>query len=108
MTEQEKREKAIEEKYEKEVSQIAEVLDNAKTLCIATVGSLNKGFGDWYARFVRGAGYRREAEVRNETAMEIRDMLLERLYAQENILLRFELAAMITKIETVFGVEVEE
>ena len=51
-------------------------------------------------------GYRKETDAQREAAKDIRDMLLERLDTQENMLVRFELAAMIAKIETVFGLEV--
>lgn len=92
MTEQEKRENAIEEMY-KELA--IEGVENPHALYAFCIVAIN-------------AGYRKEDEVKNETAKEIRNILLERLDAQENMLLRLELAAMIVKIETVFGVEVEE
>ena len=54
------------------------------------------------------AGYRKADEVEKKTAKDIRDMLMQRLNGQKNMLLRLELAAMIVKIETVFGVEVSD
>ena len=101
MTEQEKREKAIDEmKFVAE--KYCEVIDDAYG-CERECIPCSRLFGELY-----DAGYRKEEEVQKETAKAIRDMLLKRLNEIKNIISRFELAAQITKIETVFGVEVEE
>ena len=109
MTEQEKREKEIcvtKEDFER--SEIIHQTIGCSYKCYEC-RRYNKECKDYaIVKQLKSYYERKEEEVRKETASEIRDMLLERLDEQENMLLRFELAAMITKIETIFGVEVEE
>lgn len=45
----------------KQIEEMAEVLDAAKINALATIGSLNDGFGMWYARAMYNAGYRRQS-----------------------------------------------
>ncbi len=42
---------------EKEIEEMASVLERAKISAIVTIGSLNKGFGYWYADSLVNAGY---------------------------------------------------
>lgn len=55
---------------QKEIEKMAADLDKAKELALGTVGSLNNGFGGWYAKCLVGKGYGdvREAEHRAEVA----------------------------------------
>ena len=51
---------------EKQIEGMAKDLDEARDLARATVGSLNNGFGGWYARQLYNKGYRKESEVVKE------------------------------------------
>ena len=42
---------------EKEIEKMAADLDKAKELALGTVGSLNNGFGGWYAKCLVEKGY---------------------------------------------------
>ena len=55
---------------QKEIEKMAADLDKAKELALGTVGSLNNGFGGWYAKCLveKGYGDVREAEHRAEVA----------------------------------------
>ena len=44
------------------VEEMAEVLEEAKINAHATIGSMNGGFGMWYAEALYNAGYRRQSE----------------------------------------------
>lgn len=48
---------------EKQIEEMAEMLENAKLQARGTVGSLNNGFGMWYATALYNAGYRKMDEV---------------------------------------------
>lgn len=47
---------------EKQIEEMADVLDNAKMDARATIGSMNHGFGIWYANALYTAGYRKQSE----------------------------------------------
>ena len=47
---------------EKQIEEMAEVLENAKIDAHATIGSMNRGFGVWYANALYTAGYRKQSE----------------------------------------------
>ena len=51
---------------EKQIEEMAEVLDAARINALATIGSLNDGFGMWYARAMYNAGYRRQSGATDE------------------------------------------
>ena len=51
---------------ERQVAEMAETLETAKINALATVGSLNDGFGMWYARAMYDAGYRRKSGATDE------------------------------------------
>lgn len=42
---------------QKEIEKMAAALDKAKELALGTVGSLNNGFGGWYAKCLVEKGY---------------------------------------------------
>lgn len=46
----------------KEIEKMAEVLETAKIKALGTIGSLNQGFGMWYANALYDAGYRKIPE----------------------------------------------
>ena len=48
---------------EKQIEEMAEVLENAKIEAHATIGSMNNGFGVWYAQALYNAGCRMQGEV---------------------------------------------
>lgn len=45
----------------KAIEELAQVLDKAKEDALATIGSLNRGWGTWYAEAVYAAGYRKQS-----------------------------------------------
>lgn len=45
-----------------QIEEMAEVLENAKIDARATIGSMNNGFGVWYAQALYNAGYRKHSE----------------------------------------------
>lgn len=45
-----------------QIEEMAEVLENAKIDARATIGSMNNGFGVWYAQALYNAGYRKQSE----------------------------------------------
>ena len=47
---------------EKQIEEMASVLENAKIDALATIGSMNHGFGVWYAQALYNAGYRKQSE----------------------------------------------
>lgn len=47
---------------EKQIEEMAKVLENAKIDAHATIGSMNRGFGVWYANALYTAGYRKQSE----------------------------------------------
>lgn len=51
----------------KEIAEIAKALEEAKISALGTIGSLNKGFGHWYAEALYNAGYRKEKTCKNIT-----------------------------------------
>ena len=53
----------MKEQIEKQaIEELAQVLDKAKEDALATIGSLNRGWGTWYAEAVYAAGYRKQSE----------------------------------------------
>lgn len=47
---------------ERQIEEMARRLEEARELAIATVGSMNNGFGGWYAKQLYKNGYRKEKE----------------------------------------------
>lgn len=45
-----------------QIEEMARVLDEAKIDALATIGSMNYGFGMWYAKALYNAGYRKHRE----------------------------------------------
>ena len=43
------------------IEELAAVLDKAKEDALATIGSMNYGFGVWYANAIYNAGYRKQS-----------------------------------------------
>lgn len=86
------------------LEEMAQVLETAKIKALATIGSLNNGFGEWYAKALYNAGYRKADEVRKETAREILSQI-------DKILKRNHICSVLGEIDELakkFGVEVEE
>ena len=53
----------VEKQIEKQaIEEIASVLEQAKIDALATIGSMNEGFGMWYAKAIYNAGYRKQRE----------------------------------------------
>ena len=46
---------------EKQIEEMAEILEAAKINALATIGSLNDGFGMWYATALYNVGYRKQS-----------------------------------------------
>lgn len=49
---------------EKQIKEMAEILEKAKTNALLTIGSMNNGFGMWYATQLYNAGYRKVEETK--------------------------------------------
>lgn len=50
----------VEKQIEKQaIEEIASVLEQAKIDALATIGSMNEGFGMWYAKAIYNADYRK-------------------------------------------------
>ena len=47
---------------EKQIEEMADVLERAKVNACATIGSMNSGFGMWYATALYTEGYRKQSE----------------------------------------------
>ena len=47
---------------EKQIEEMGAVLEKAKIEANATIGSMNNGFGTWYAQSLYNAGYRKQRE----------------------------------------------
>ena len=47
---------------EKQIEEMGAVLEKAKIEANATIGSMNNGFGAWYAQSLYNAGYRKQSE----------------------------------------------
>ena len=47
---------------EKQIEEMASILENAKIDALATIGSMNHGFGRWYAQALYNAGCRKQSE----------------------------------------------
>lgn len=60
---------------EKEIEEMAEVLEQAKINALYTIGSLNNGFGHWYANALFSAGYGNVKEAVKEFAEELKRRL---------------------------------
>lgn len=62
---------------QKEIEKMAADLDKAKELALGTVGSLNNGFGGWYAKCLVEKGY---GDVR-AAVKEFADKVLSKIYS---------------------------
>ena len=58
---------------EKQIEEMAEVIEQARIKATDTTNSMNYGFGGWYAKELYNAGYRKASEV----AEEIEKYILE-------------------------------
>ena len=58
---------------EKEIEKMAADLDKAKELALGTVGSLNNGFGGWYAKCLVEKGYGDVRAAVKEFAEKLKD-----------------------------------
>lgn len=47
---------------EKQIEEMADVLERAKVNACATIGSMNSSFGMWYATALYTEGYRKQSE----------------------------------------------
>jgi hypothetical protein len=46
-----------------QIEEMANVLEKAKIDALATIGSMNHGFGMWYAKALYNDGYRKQSEA---------------------------------------------
>ena len=46
---------------EKQIEEMADILEKAKINALATIGSMNEGFGMWYATALYNADYRKQS-----------------------------------------------
>ena len=87
---------------EKQIKELAEIIEKRRLEARVTVGSLNEGAGMWYARDLYMKGYRKQSD----TAREIAEMLKA---AKAVVKVHFEAYdELIENIAAQYGVEVEE
>lgn len=96
---------------QKQIAEMAKDLEEARYYAMATVGSLNSGFGGWYGAYMYKKGYRKQSD----TAREIFQKLIYNItanntndgYLSESI----DYSSTIDDIKELaaqYGVEVEE
>lgn len=101
---------------QEQINEMAEILEKAYVDARSNCGSLNQGFGMWYAKYLYNAGYSKDYiseerareigkemfdKVRKETAREILTKIRKE-FKKAGILLDFSIIAK------QYGVEVEE
>lgn len=52
----------METSRQEQIQELSEILEDAKTKALGTIGSQNYGFGFWYATAVYNSGYRKQNE----------------------------------------------
>lgn len=62
---------------EKQIEEMAKDLDEVRELAIGTVGSMNNGFGGWYAKHLYEKGYRKQSKVAKELLWAIHKAVTE-------------------------------
>lgn len=78
------------------IEEMAKDLEEARYYAMATVGSLNNGFGGWYGAYMYKKGYRKQSD----TAREILQYLYENVSLSDT--------GLVLYIAAQYGVEVEE
>ena len=87
---------------ERQIAEMAKYLDEARELAIGTVGSMNNGFGGWYAELLYKKGYRKQSEVAESIIAMLR-------VAKPVVKVIFEAYdELIENIAAEYGVEVEK
>lgn len=81
------------------IEEMAKDLEEARYYAMATVGSLNDGFGGWYGAYMYKKGYRKQSD----TAREILQYLYEKM---GNVSLSD--TELVLYLAAQYGVEVEE
>ena len=81
------------------IEEMAKDLEEARYYAMATVGSLNSGFGGWYGAYMYKKGYRKQSD----TAREILQYLYEKM---GNVSLSD--TELVLYLAAQYGVEVEE
>ena len=51
---------------QKQIAEMAKDLEEARYYAMATVGSLNSGFGGWYGAYMYKKGYRKQSDTARE------------------------------------------
>ena len=59
------------QKMNKQIEEMAQVYEEARSIAQETLGSMNEGAGVWYAKAFYNAGYRRQDEVAREIFEEL-------------------------------------
>ena len=65
----------MENSKEKQIDEMAKVIEQARIKATDTTNSMNYGFGGWYAKELYNAGYRKASEVAREIFEEIERFL---------------------------------
>lgn len=60
---------------DKQIEEMAKVIEQARIKAIDTTNSMNYGFGGWYAKELHNAGYRKASEVAEEIFAEIEKII---------------------------------
>ena len=95
---------------EEQIEEMAKDLEEARYYAMATVGSLNSGFGGWYGAYMYKKGYRKQSDTAGEFVEKVlkigskRPLCLFNEYREGYI----DCIENIKKIAKEYGVEVEE
>ena len=74
----------MENSKEKQIDEMAKVIEQARIKATDTTNSMNYGFGGWYAKELYNAGYRKASEVAREIFAEIENIILAGISKDEH------------------------
>lgn len=95
---------------QEQIEEMAKDLEEARYYAMATVGSLNNGFGGWYGTYMYNQGYRKQSDTVREFVGKVlkigskRPLCLFNEYGEGYI----DCIENIKKIAKEYGVEVKE
>lgn len=95
---------------QKQIEEMAKDLEEARYYAMATVGSLNNGFGGWYGAYMYKKGYRKQSDTVKEFVCKVlqigskRPLCLFNEYKEGYT----DCLDQIKELAAQYGVEVEE
>lgn len=91
---------------QKRIEEMAKDLEEARYYAMATVGSLNNGFGGWYGAYMYKKGYRKQSNTVREFVQKLFDISKEQ--AKGGVYTIKPWTENIINLAKQYGVEVEE